>query len=282
MSRIKSIIGILLLSVLIFVGCAQKESISTSPQLEVSVIDVGQGDAIFIKTPDRKNILIDTGSKDEKDKLYSFLSSKDIKNIDILVGTHPHEDHIGNMPSVIKDFTIGKVYMPKVTHTSKTFKDTMSSIREKSLKITSPKSSEILNLGDVKIEFIAPNSKSYKDLNNYSIVVKLTYGRNSFMLMGDAEKYSEKEIISKGYQLKSDVIKLGHHGSFSSSSKKFIEKVNPKYAVVSCSKNNEYGHPHRETIKLLENLNISLIKTYESGTVTFISDGKNINVNTKK
>ncbi len=277
--KLIKVVSLVLMLLFIFIGCTNNQNLEGS--LEVSIIDVGQGDAIFIKTPNNKNILIDTGSKNDKDKLYNFLKEKNIKNIDVLIGTHPHEDHIGNMASIIKDYTIGEIYMPKINHTTKTFKDTILAVKEKNLTIKSPKSGQVLEFGGAKMEFLAPNSEKYKDLNDYSIVSKISYGKNSFMLMGDAEKVSEKEIISKGYNLKSDVIKLGHHGSSTSSSKEFIKLVDPKFAVASCGKNNEYGHPHKEIVKLLSSFNIELYKTFETGNITFISDGENLKVGTK-
>lgn len=282
MSKLHKIVAVIILLAFTLIGCSPKEQINNNGLLQVNIIDVGQGDAILIKTPNNKNILIDTGSKKEKDKLYTFLEANSIKNIDILVGTHPHEDHIGNMASVINDFNIGQVYMPKVTHTTKTFKDVMTAIKEKGLKVKAPEIGKKFDIDGIGVEFLAPNSQKYNDLNNYSIVTKLSYGENSFLFTGDAEKESEKEMISKGYDLNADVLKLGHHGSSTSSSKEFVTKVNPKYAVVSCAKNNDYGHPHKETINLLTKMDIKILKTYDSGTVKFTSDGKNINVNTSK
>ncbi len=287
MIKLKKILALILFSILFLVGCSNDKAEPTPTSshikgLEVNIIDVGQGDSILIKTSNDKTILIDTGSREEKDKLYKFLNSKNIKNIDMLVGTHPHEDHIGNMASVIKDFNIGEVYMPKVTHTTKTFKNTINALKEKGLTIKTPKLSEKLKFDDTDIEFFAPNSASYKDLNNYSIVMKLTHGKNSFLLTGDAEKESENEMISKGYNLKADALKLAHHGSSTSNTKKFVSAVNPKYSVASCGKNNEYNHPHKETIELLKSMNVPLIRTYEKGTVTFTSDGKEIKLITEK
>lgn len=290
MIKFKKVLALILFSVFILVGsvgCSNDEVVPapTSSQLkglEVNIIDVRQGDSILIKTSNNKTILIDTGSREEKDKLYKFLNSKNIKNIDMLLGTHPHEDHIGNMVSVIKDFNIGEVYMPKVTHTTKTFKNTINALKEKGLTVKTPKLSEKLKFDDTDIEFFAPNSSSYKDLNNYSIVMKLTHGKNSFLLTGDAEKESENEMILKGYNLQADVLKLGHHGSSTSNTKKFISAVNPKYSVASCGKNNEYNHPHKETIDLLKGMNIPLIRTYEKGTITFTSNENGIKLITEK
>jgi competence protein ComEC len=129
----------------------------------------------------------------------------------------------------------------------------------------------------VRFEFLAPNSDEYEDMNNYSGVLKVSYGETSFLLMGDAEKLSEGEILKSGADVNANVIKIGHHGSSSSSSKKFIQAVNPKYAVISCGEGNDYNHPHKETISLLNSLKVKTFRTDLSGTITFNSDGKELN-----
>lgn len=282
MTRIRKLLLLLIVCIVFLVGCTEVDNSKSYNNLEVSIVNVGQGDSIFIKTSNGKTILVDTGSIKEKEKMFKFLKSKDIKNIDMLIGTHPHEDHIGNMEAVVKNYTIGEIYMPKVTHTSKTFKNTINAIKDKGLTVKMANLSEKLKFDDIIIEFLAPNSESYKDLNNYSIVTKVTYGENSFLLTGDAEKESEEEMLSKKYDLKADVLKLAHHGSSTSNTKKFLAAVNPKFSVASCGEGNEYKHPHKEVVELLDKMNIPLLKTYETGTITFISDGKNITVNTER
>jgi competence protein ComEC len=256
----------------------QSSNLNADGLLHVSIIDVGQGDSILIKTPAGRFIIVDGGSKEEFNKFFGYLESQNINAITTVIATHPHEDHIGNLDDVIMEYPVNEVYMPKVTANTKTFRDLMEAIKSKGLRIKTAKSGVRFNLDGVDFEFLAPNSKWYEDLNNYSAVLKVSYGQNSFLLMGDAEKLSESEILKKGFNVKADVIKIGHHGSSSSSSKAFIKAVNPKYAVISLGKNNDYGHPHRETIKLLNDLNISICRTDINGTVSFVSNGKNIKI----
>lgn len=248
----------------------------TKKYLTVSFIDVGQGDAILMKTPNDKYILVDSGSQNEKQKFFQYLSRQNIGRFEAVIATHPHEDHIGNLDEVITNYDIVDIYMPKVTTTTSTFKNLMAAIKDKNLKIKSAYAGVNFDVDGVKFEFLAPNKSKYDDLNNYSAVLKVTYKDNSFLLMGDAEKLSEEEILKNNFDLKSQVIKIGHHGSSSSTSKYFINSVCPQYAVISCGKNNDYGHPHKETIKLLNDLGIKIFRTDINGTIIFKSDGKNL------
>jgi len=243
--------------------------------LYITFLDVGQADCIFVMLPDGKTAMIDAGNNDDETKIINFLKKRNIKKIDYLFGTHPHEDHIGSMDSVINNFDIGKIYMPYVTTTTKTFKDVLEAVKKKSLKITSAKGGmEITPSQDVKIEVLAPNSKNYEDLNNYSIVLKIIYKNTSFLLTGDAEYISEKEMINNNYDLKADVLKVAHHGSSSGTSIEFLKAVSPKYAVISYGKGNDYGHPHKETIDKLNKMKIKILSTAENGDITFKSNGE--------
>lgn len=221
-------------------------------------------------------MLIDGGNNDDKEILLSYLKNNGVKRLEYVIGTHPHEDHIGSLDAVIEKFEIGKVLMPKVTHTTKTFKDVVSETKKKGLKFTTPKVGDTFELGEGKFTVLAPNSSEYKELNDYSIVIRFEYGNRSFMFTGDAEVHSEKEIIKNGLELRSDVLKAGHHGSSSSSSNEFLNKVKPKYAVISCGKDNDYGHPHEEIIERFNKMGIKMLRTDELGTIVCLSDGESI------
>lgn len=246
-----------------------------SNNLEVHFIDVGQADSILIKNGE-KSMLIDAGNNGDANLVVNYLRSQGVEKLDYVVGTHPHEDHIGGLDAVIDTFDIEKVYMPKVTHTSKTFKDVITSIKNKGLKISNPVVGSKFMLGDAKGVILAPNSSKYEGYNNYSIVIKLTYGNNSFLFTGDAEELSEKEMLHKNFDLSADVLKIGHHGSHSSTSLAFLDKVNPKYGVIMTEIGNDYGHPHKETMDKLKNKNITVYRTDENGTIVMTSDGENI------
>ncbi|WP_115642426.1 ComEC/Rec2 family competence protein [Clostridium putrefaciens] len=281
----KILFPIFLALMLVFTSCASintsgdGENNSNTDNLKVHYIDVGQGDSILVQYKD-KNMLIDAGPKSSSDKLINYLKGVGVKNINILIATHPHEDHIGGMVAVLNTFPVEKFYAPKKTNTTKVFENMVSKLKEKDLKINVAKSGVVLDFAeDITATLIAPNSADYENINNYSASLKLTYGKNSFLFMGDAEKVSEKEILQKNLDISSDVIKLGHHGSSTSSSKDFLDKVNPKYAIVSCAKGNDYGHPHKEIIKDMEKRNITVYRTDLQENIVISSDGKNIKVN---
>jgi competence protein ComEC len=273
-----------LLSIFIFAGCSANQQVSNTSNekypdnvLRVHYIDVGQGDSILIQI-NTKNLLIDAGDKDHKGNVKSYLKKQGVKKLDYVVATHPHEDHIGGMTDIINNFQIGKFYAPKKTTTTNAFEDMVTALKKKNTKINVAKAGVSFNLDDnVECEMLAPNSSDYgSNDNNYSAVVKITYGNTKFLFTGDAEKLSEKEIISTKSDLTCDVLKVGHHGSSSSTSKEFLEKVNPKIAVISCGKGNDYGHPHKETLASLKNINAKIYRTDLDGSIILISDGKKV------
>ena len=224
-------------------------------------------------------MLIDAGNNDDEDILKSYLGNLGITEFKYVVGTHAHEDHIGSLDYIMNSFKVGKIYFPNATATTKTFENLVKAVKNKGMKFTEPKVGETFNIGDAKSTILAPNGTSYEDANNYSIVIKLEYGNNSFLLTGDAEDVSEKEMLNKGLNLKADVLKAGHHGSSSSSTEEFLNAVNPKYAVISVGKDNDYGHPHKETLQKFSSRGIKVYRTDESGTIVATSDGNNITFN---
>lgn len=246
---------------LLVVGCSSpfvenddEASISTfsSGTLRVNYIDVGQGDSIFIQLPNNETMLIDAGEAYKSDNVINYLNNLGITKIDYVIGTHPHTDHIGGLEEVINTFDIGSIYMPRASSTSKTYEDLLTTISSKGLKVKTAKSGVVvLDEDNLKLEFIAPNSDSYSELNNYSAVLKLTYLDNTFLFMGDAETLSEEEITS---EIKADVIKVGHHGSDSSSSLEFVKKVSPEYAIIMVGEGNSYNHPYQSIIDRYESV----------------------------
>lgn len=257
----------------------KQKNIKVSGDLEVHYIDVDQGDAILIKQND-KNMLIDAGDNAYGDRVVNYLKSNNVTRLDYVIGTHPHADHIGGMDDVINKFDIGKVIMPQVNHTTKTFEDVITAIQNKGLRIITPKVGDTYELGDASFTILAPNSNSYSNLNDYSVITKLVYGTNSFMFTGDAEVEAERETVNNGQSLKSDVLKVGHHGSDTSTTPEFLNAVDPKYAVIQSGKSNKYGHPVESTLTKLQNKNIEVYRNDLSGNVIATSDGNIITFNT--
>lgn len=254
------------------------ETSKVDGNLIVDFIDVGQGDSILIRQGDHA-MLIDGGTSECKDDLLNFLKSENIQKFDYIVGTHPHEDHIGSLDDVINAYDFDTILFPKVTTTTKTFENLVNAVKNKNKKFTTPVSGNEYTLGDAKFKILAPSSDSYQSLNNYSIVIKLTYGENTFMFTGDAETLSETEMLNSFDDLTADVLKIGHHGSTTSTSKKFLNAVNPKYAVISVGKDNTYNHPTKTTMNKLEELKILVYRTDEEGTIECVSNGKDITFN---
>ena len=242
--------------------------------LKVSFLDVGQGDSIFLELPDRRTMLIDAGNPEDASFIEDYIETAGYSRIDYLVATHPHDDHIGGMSELIKDFDIGLIYMPKASNNTPSFENLLNAIESRSYKINTAKAGvTILKDDNLKISILAPVKNSYQDLNNYSAVIKVVYGSISFLFMGDAEKLSEKQITDN---VDSDVLKVGHHGSDYSSSLSFIKQVSPSCSVISVGKDNLYGHPASKTLKTLSSVDSEIFRTDLDGTIVIISDGTKI------
>ena len=245
-------------------------------ELRVSFIDVGQGDSEFIELPNGETLLIDAGTNETGADVVNYIESLGYSSIDYVVGTHPHEDHIGGLDDVIRTFDVESVYMPKVTADTKTFEDVLDAVAEKGLSINTAKAGVTLVDGDgLSVKMLAPVLDEYDNTNDYSAVIRIVYDDTSFIFMGDAEQYAEDLITG---DVDSDVLKVGHHGSSTSTGEAFLERVSPSYAVISCGLGNSYGHPHTETIEKLGG--IPVFRTDEMGTIVATSDGSEISFRT--
>lgn len=240
--------------------------------LQVHFINVGQGDSILIQV-NNKNLLIDSGPNKSEDKLKKYLKKLNISKFDYIIATHPHEDHIGNMSYIINNFDVLNFYAPKVENSTKAFETMVESLIRKDLKIKVLKANiKSIDLGkNIVVDVFSPLSNSYEDLNNYSPIVKISYGNTSFLFTGDAEELSENEVLNAGFDLKCDVLKIGHHGSSSSTSEKFLKASNPSIAVISVGEDNTYGHPTDTVLSRLKETKI--YRTDINGNIVITSDG---------
>ncbi len=259
----------------------EKDNLANEPSkniLKVHFINVGQGDAILIQTPAGQNMLVDAGENDCGNLVVNYLISQGVKDLDIVVGTHPHSDHIGGLDTVINRLPVKNIFMPKVTNTTQSFRDVLNAIEKRGLKITAAKAGVNIPLDGVECRFIAPLQNYYEDLNNYSAVIKLDYGSQSFLLTGDAGTESEAQILASRINIKSTVLKVGHHGSYGSSASRFLKAAAPQYAVIMVGGDNKYGHPHPQTLSRLSEEGVKVFRTDQGGTIVFATDGKDMQV----
>ena len=242
--------------------------------LDVYFIDVGQADAILIRNGEH-NVLIDAGNNADGKLLVDYFKSLNITSFDYVFATHPHEDHIGGMDEVIDNFKIKNFYMTNESTTTRTYLNVLDALERKGMTFKIPKVNQNIKVGDssFKVLYVGDNNE---DINESSLIIKLTYKDNIFLFNGDSSSNIE-DMLSEDL-VKCDVLKLAHHGSSSSSSTKFLNMASPKFAVISVGKNNDYGHPHSETLKRLKKINAKIYRTDYLGTIIFHSDGSNITV----
>lgn len=244
---------------------------------EVHYIDVGQADAALVLCDD-ETMLIDGGNVADSSLIVSYLNKRNISHLDYVIGTHAHEDHIGGLSGALSVTSVGKVYAPKTEADSKAYQNFKSKVQAQGLQITNPTPNETFTLGSSSVRILAPISESVSDLNNTSIVLKITYGSTSFLFTGDAEREEEQDIINKGYDLSATVLKVGHHGSENSTSYVFLREIMPEYAIISVGKNNSYGHPTEEALSRLRDSDTKVYRTDLQGDIIAKSDGKTVTI----
>lgn len=280
-NKIKNIMAILLIGIMLFcISFFYQMQVNASSLLKVYFIDVGQGSSILVQS-ESKNTLIDTGDEKYYDKLDSFLSNNQINSIDQIVLTHNDPDHIGNVDRLIKTRKVGTVIQSKYGYkknaSTKDVKELNAAVSKYHTKTVKVKKGNKIDFGcGMKGEVLSP-WKNYKKVNQTSLVIKMVYGKYSYLFTGDIYSSNEKELIKK-YNVKSTVLQIPHHGSYTSSSEQFLKKVGAKYAVISCGKNNPYHHPRPEAMKRIKKYisNKNLYRTDQDGTILFINDGKKL------
>lgn len=278
---------VMMLLILLLAACAPQPANpqgSSSPLLRVQVIDVGQADSILIQTPDGESLLIDGGNVADADKVLNTVRQAGIKKLTAVVATHPHEDHIGGLAKVITEIGTKTLYLPNATATTKTFERLMDAAEKHADKTIKAEAGVKLPLGAaVQAVFLSPApGQRFEDLNDYSAVVHLKYGDTSFLFTGDAGQAAEQLMLKNPAALKADVLKVGHHGSSTATSDAFLKAVAPKTAVISVGKDNDYGHPHRETLQRLEKSGLKLYRTDRDGSVVISSDSHTLKVDQPK
>ncbi len=247
--------------------------------LEVHFIDVGQADAELIIC-DGEAMLIDGGNADDSNLMYSYLKNEGIDHLKYVICTHPHEDHIGGLPGALRFAKTDEAYSLVTSYSSNLFSKFKNALDKQGVELQTLIAGDKLSLGAADITVLGPVRDT--DDPKYSIVLRLVYGDTSFLFTGDAEADEEHDILLSGEEIASDVLKVGHHGSSSSTTRDFLDEVNPDIAVISCEINNPYGHPHKETLAALNKRGINVYRTDESGSIILISDGKNIYISTEK
>ena len=266
----KKILIFSIIIIALLVGCNKNKDFC------VHIIDVGQADSILITTPSNKNMLIDGGDEDSAKIIKSYLKNKKVKNLDVVVATHPDSDHIGSLDYIIDNFDVEKIYMPKQSTDSECYINLIESCNKKNLKVNYLSKDDSFNLDYyTEIYVLSPNYITDNN-NSNSIVLNISYKNNNFLFTGDCEESNEMDMINS-YDLEDiDFLKVAHHGSSTSTSLAFLEETTPDIAVISCGYKNSYGHPHRSTLDNLESVNSKVFRTDVNGSMQFYSDGNKI------
>lgn len=231
-------------------------------------------------------MLIDCGESEAADSVIRYLNEMNVGRLDYIVATHPHSDHMGGMYKIVNNFEVGEVIIPhcadKDFPTTRYYEKFLDACDSEDVRISEAKLGNVIELGDAQIEIIAPCSRSYDNTNNYSVGLFLTHGENTFIFTGDAEALAEKEMAAAGKLRHADVYKANHHGSDTSGCAQFLEAISPDYAVISCGRGNSYGHPDKKALKAISKYTDEIYRTDLDGTVTIVSDGKDLTIKTEK
>lgn len=253
---------------------------SDTGALEAVALDVGQGDSIFAQSPSGKTMLVDAGESKAFDAIDNFLRARGVSKLDIVIATHPHSDHIGGMRQIIEKYDIGRFYMPEVTHTTVTYEKVLAALDDRGVEVRFLNSETNLTWDDdVEVSVLSPlMGVEYNDLNDWSAMLRVKFGDTAILLTGDAEANAERLALDAfGAQaLKADVLKLGHHGSSTSTSNAFLEAISPRYAIASLGADNDYGHPHQQTLQKLKDAGVELFRTDRSGNIRILLTGRDI------
>ena len=251
-----------------------------SAVLSVQFIDVGQADSTLVTLSTGETMLVDAGESSEANAVFEELDERGIRSIDILVATHPHADHIGGMRSVVERYDIGRVLMPDMQSNSKTYKKLIEAIDSKSIPIDEAYAGYRFSLGSAACTVVSPGTDDNKDANNESVVIYLDFDETDFLFTGDMEEWAEARVLNAHYYIDADVLKVAHHGSTTSSTEAFLSEVTPDHAVISCGRDNDYGHPHAEMLDRINETGAEIYRTDVQGDILFTTDGKRLTMST--
>ncbi len=250
---------------------------ASADKMYVSFIDVGQGNCTLLRCGG-KAILVDSGEVGAAQTVINYIKNLGIDELNCVLVTHPHTDHMGAMTKILYEFKIDDLIMPEIPEeiipTNKTYEKFLTAVSDNAGNVIAAKPGETYSYGEMKLEIFAP-LRDYDNLNDMSAVSRISYGDTSVMFTGDATTTVEKDLLKKNINYSATVLNVGHHGSKTSSSEAWLRAVNPKYAVICCGVNNDYGHPHSLITKRLEEFGIEYFETDLLGTIVFESDSKN-------
>lgn len=256
------------------------ETVVPEGELQVHFIDVGNADCILVRQ-EAFNMMIDAGERSSASDVLDYLNRQHIEKLDLVIATHPDADHIGGMSDVINAVEVGRfvmAYMPEGAEpTSAIYANMLEALDKHNIEVVEANPGDVYEVGTARLQILAPLKES-DDTNAMSIVTRLVFGDRAFLFTGDADEQVERLIMTKGYQVKADVLKVGHHGSNTSSSRAFLDAVSPSYAVITCGENNRYGHPHQQTLKQLIERGVPYIRSDISGDIVFYTDGTELTV----
>lgn len=249
---------------------------------EVHFIDVGQADSALVLC-DGKSLLIDGGNVEDSSLVVSYLLSHNIDSLDFVINTHAHEDHVGGLNGPLNKFTVKeRIFAPATGASTDCYNDFLAAVKKQNKEITVPVTGYKFSLGSAEVKFIGPIHENYSNLNNTSLVVKITYKDTSFLFMGDAEYESERDMLDAGADVKADVIKIGHHGSETSTGYRLLREAEPSIAVISVAAAKNYGHPEAEVLTRLRDAEVKVYRTDMQGHIVITSDGTELNVTTER
>ena len=275
----------LLLILLLLTGCTSPKPVEPTteptdtstyePGLTVHFLDVQHADCILLACGG-EYALVDGGYPESGDRIVAYLQEQGVRELDLMVGTHPHGDHIGGLPQVLNTFPTETVWTSQLPYTNDYVSSFTNAVKRNGADFVQPRPGESFQLGDATIDVIGPLNLRYEDANDLSLVLMVTYGDTRFLLTGDMEEVAERELVEAEVDLKADVLKVGHHGSSSSTSYRFLRAVAPTYGVISLAALNEYGHPHRDPMSRLMDADVTIYRTDKMYDIVAFSDGETI------